>query len=102
MLILSASLVKAKELHSLMFQKNIYEELNKAAANKEDWQQAYVLQKNFYQITDSIKNIQQSKEVKELELKYETVQKEKEISLLKKNELIKDTEIRRQKEGEDE
>jgi len=97
MLILFASLTKAKELHSLTFQKNIYEELNKAAINKKDWKQAYALQKNFYEITDSIKNIQQSKEVKELELKYETVKKEKEISVLKKNEFIKDTEIKRQK-----
>ncbi|WP_188112025.1 tetratricopeptide repeat protein [Aquimarina sp. RZ0] len=93
---LSASLVLAKEISNLKIQKDIYENLTNYYTKINKHQSANKALTQFHILKDSMTNARQKKEVTELEVKYETAQKEKEILLLKEDQLVKENEIKRQ------
>lgn len=83
--ILFKALKKAQSLKNIKFEKEIYRELKDIATEQKKWENAYSWQQRYYQLNDSIKNIQKAKEIKELEIKYEATEKAKEIAILRLN-----------------
>ncbi|WP_075344555.1 tetratricopeptide repeat-containing sensor histidine kinase [Tenacibaculum agarivorans] len=73
-----------------------YEDLKNATKGQNKFEKALEYSEQFITINDSIKGLQKTKEINELEVKFETAQKEKEIVLLKKNEELKDQKIAQQ------
>ncbi|WP_299443264.1 tetratricopeptide repeat protein [uncultured Aquimarina sp.] len=94
---LTNAMIKAKDISNLEIQTNIYENLvtvYKDADNHESANDALV---QFHILRDSLNNRKQRKEITELEVKYETATKEKEILVLKEDQLLKEAEIKRQR-----
>ncbi len=91
------TLPEAKKIRNLEVQKNIHENLASIYTTIGNHKLANSSLIEFYKLKDSISNTKQRKEITELEIKYETTKKEKEILALKENQLIKDNEISRQR-----
>lgn len=81
-LIFSEALQKAIRYGFLQNQISFYDELKKIAIAQEDYKNAYAWLGKSNKIKDSINKLQQVKEIHELEVKYQTSQKEKAIKLL--------------------
>ena len=81
-IIFSEALQKAVSFGLLENQIYIYDELKKIAAQQEDYKSAYAYLGKSTQIKDSVNTLQKIKEINELEIKYKTSQKEKEIEAL--------------------
>jgi signal transduction histidine kinase len=81
-LIFSEALQKAIHYGLLQNQISFYDELKKIATAQDDYKNAYVYLGKSNQIKDSINKLQQLKEIHELEVKYQTSQKEKAIKQL--------------------
>ncbi len=62
-----------------------YDKLKENAKASEKYKQALRFSENFLVIQDSINKVQRAKEINELEIKFETLQKEKENNQLKKD-----------------
>ncbi|WP_010179123.1 tetratricopeptide repeat-containing sensor histidine kinase [Aquimarina agarilytica] len=62
-----------------------YDKLKENALNKDDYKQALGYTEEFLIIQDSINKIQKAQEINELEIKFETLQKEQENDQLKKD-----------------
>jgi len=73
-----------------------YAYLKNATKGQGKFKNALEYSEKFITVNDSIKGLQKTKEINELEVKFETAQKEKEIVLLKKNEELKDQKIAQQ------
>lgn len=69
---------------SKLGQKVAYELLTDIFEQQGNYQQAYLFQKKLTAIKDSILNEEKSRQINELQAKYETAKKEKEIALLEK------------------
>lgn len=82
-LIFSEALQKSVDFGLLQNQRQIYDELRKIAILQDDYKNAYSFLEKSNHIKDSINNLQKTKEINELEIKYKTAQKEKEIEVLK-------------------
>ncbi|MFD0860705.1 tetratricopeptide repeat protein [Sungkyunkwania multivorans] len=95
--ILNNALEDAKELSNLEIQKRIHERLVSIYSDLDDYKAANKALRNFHIVKDSIANLRQEKEVTELEVKYETATKEKEILELKEDQLMISEEIKRQR-----
>lgn len=89
------AITKAEELSNLEAQKKIYDDLSKIHAKIGDYKLANQYIKKHHQLQDSIYNFERLKQIQELEVQYETSQKENEILLLKKDQLLKKEEIKR-------
>ncbi len=78
----SSALPNAKKLGVLSMQLNIFENLKQTAIEQNDYKKAFNFISNYFNIKDSIIQLQKNKEIKELEVRYKTIQKDKEIKLL--------------------
>ncbi len=94
--VLNNSIAKAEEISNLEIQKNIYENLAIVYKKAKDYKASNEALIQYHIFRDSLNNRKQKKEITELEVKYETATKEKEILELKENQLLKDSEIKRQ------
>lgn len=81
-LIFNDALQKAIQYGLLQNQISFYDALKKIALAQEDYKNAYHYLGKSIRIKDSINNLQKLKEIRELEVKYETSQKEKAIKVL--------------------
>lgn len=82
-LIFSEALQKSVHFGLLQNQMHIYDELRKIAIQQNDYKSAYSFFEKSAHVKDSISNLQKIKEINELEVKYKTAQKQKEIEVLK-------------------
>ncbi|KFF02225.1 tetratricopeptide repeat-containing sensor histidine kinase [Flavobacterium reichenbachii] len=80
--IFSEALQKSIHFGLLQNQNYIYDELKKIAIQQDDFKSAYSFFEKSTQIKDSINKLQKIKEINELEIKYKTAQKQKEIETL--------------------
>ena len=62
-----------------------YDRLKRAALQKGSFEQALQYSEDYFSINDSINQLQKSREINEIEIKFETLQKEKENDQLKKD-----------------
>lgn len=93
-----SGLQDALKLGLLEEQTVIYNSLKEIAIAQDDYKNAYYYTNKYYTVKDSITHLQNQKEVNELDVKYKTAQREKEIeSLLKKDQQLKTLEINQQK-----
>jgi signal transduction histidine kinase len=81
-IIFSEGVQKAVQFGFLQNQIHFYDELRKIAIAQEDYKNAYTFLGKSNQIKDSISNLQKIKEIKELEVRYQTSEKEKAIKQL--------------------
>lgn len=75
----------------------IYERLKELAIEEKNYKEALGYTEKTNQIQDSLNKLQKDKEIAKLEVQYETLKKEKEITVLKNSEMQKALEIERQK-----
>ncbi|MHA7060141.1 tetratricopeptide repeat-containing sensor histidine kinase [Aquimarina sp. M1] len=94
---LKNSIVKAEGISSLEIQKNIYDNLAIVYKEAKDYKASNEALLQYHVFRDSLNNRKQRTEITELEVKYETATKEKEILVLKEDQLVKKAEIRRQR-----
>ncbi|WP_299834736.1 sensor histidine kinase [uncultured Tenacibaculum sp.] len=85
-----------KKKGNLKDELDAYAFLRKIKEGKKAYQDAFSYSEKYIKLKDSINKLQHEKEINELEVKFETLQKEKEIVVLKKNEELKDQEIEQQ------
>lgn len=81
-IIFSEGVQKAVQFGFLQNQIHFYDELRKVAIAQDDYKNAYKFLGKSNQIKDSISNLQKIKEIKELEVRYQTSEKEKAIKQL--------------------
>ncbi len=86
-----------KKLNSKKYSKDIYKELATLYTLKGDYKTAYAYYKNFSAVKDSILNQGNSKLITEMNTKYTTEKKEREVALLKTNERIQNLELSKRK-----
>ncbi len=97
MMALSIAYVNAIDRENLHYQKEILNIHRKIFAVTNDYENAYAVMTQLSRVNSEISVQQQQKIIRELEIQYETLEKEKEISSLEENQLIKEGEIKRQK-----
>ncbi|WP_299677425.1 histidine kinase [uncultured Tenacibaculum sp.] len=73
-----------------------YDYLRKIKEGEKLYQEAFQYSEKYTTLKDSINKLQREKEINGLEVKFETLEKEKEIVLLKKEQEFKDKEIAQQ------
>ncbi|MDY8138525.1 tetratricopeptide repeat protein [Aquimarina sp. 2201CG5-10] len=81
-LIYSVALHDAIELGLLNQQLNIYENLKEISIQQDNYKNALNFLSKYFKVKDSISKLQKIEEINELEVKYEMLQKEKEIKIL--------------------
>ncbi|MBL0736712.1 sensor histidine kinase [Flavobacterium sp. GN10] len=82
-LIFLEALQKSIHFGLLQNQIDIYDELREIAIKQEDYKNAYMFFDKSTHLKDSISKMERIKEINELEIKYKTAQKQKEIESLK-------------------
>jgi len=78
------TLALSRDFGSKLGQKIAYELLTKIYEQQGDFEQAFATQQQLMAVKDSILNAEKTKQINELQTKYETVKKEKEIAVLEK------------------
>jgi len=96
-IVLSTAYVNAVQWNQLESQKVIAKSMIDIYVETDDYKNAYNLMTQYQAVSNQIINNQKRKEVKELEVKYQTAQKENEILSLQEEQLLKESEIKRQK-----
>lgn len=96
-IILSTAYINAVQWNRLELQKKVINALRTVYSMKGDYKNAYNIMTQYVSISERVLNKQNTKVIKDLEYKYHTLEKEKEILQLKENQLIKENEINRQK-----
>jgi len=94
---LSSAFVNTMQWNRLELQQKVINALVKLYKVKGDYKNAYSLMTQYQRNNKSIANKQNQRLIKDLELKYETLKKEKEIDVLQEDQLLKAAEIERQK-----
>ena len=97
--ILSDALQKAISFGYLDNQVYFYEELKKNAVLQEDYKSAFYFLSKSTKVRDSVNKIQKTKEINELEIKYKTAQREKEIRFLQFDNTTKRLKLEKQREA---
>ncbi|MFM7217835.1 MAG: adenylate/guanylate cyclase domain-containing protein [Bacteroidota bacterium] len=87
----------ANETGAKYFLKEIYEGLSSLYASMGDYAHAFSYQEKLIAVKDTIYNIDQDKKLQGAEFNYQIEKKESQISLLTKDQELKQQEIRRQK-----
>lgn len=95
-LILSSAYVNTIQWNKLELQRDVIRVLKNLKAAEKDYENAYNLMTQYLSVSNEILTKQNKKIVKEMEAKYKTLQKEKEILSLKEAQLLKESEIKRQ------
>ncbi len=93
---IEAAEVIAKENHYPETLRQIYRLFADYYFMTGDYRKAYVAQREFISINDSLTNVELASEITEIQTRYETEKKEQEITLLTKDNEIKDLKFRRQ------
>jgi len=94
---LSVAYVNAIERENLNYQKEILDIQRRTFAAKKDYTNAYAVMTQLAGVNSKINTQQQRKIIKELEVQYETLQKEKAITSLQEDQILKEAELKRQK-----
>lgn len=94
-----SALQKASTYGYLNDQVYFYNELKKIAVLQNDYKDAFDYLNKATKLKDSINKVQQIKEINELEIKYKTAQKEKEIRLLQFDNTTKKLKLEKQEEA---
>jgi len=94
---LSTAYVNAIERENLNYQKEVLEIQRRTFAATGDYQNAYAVMTQLDGVTSQIRAQQQQRLNRELEVQYETLQKEKEIDSLQEDQILKVAELKRQK-----
>ncbi len=87
----------AKEIETLLLQSDGYEVLYIAYDSLHNYKKAYEYHVLFKQINDSIFNEESSKQIKEMQTKYETEKKESQIKILQKDKELQASQLSREK-----
>ncbi|WP_378180674.1 ATP-binding protein [Aquimarina sp. SS2-1] len=96
-IILSSAYINSVQWNKLELQRDVIMVLKDLKVAQEDYKNAYNLMTQYLGISNQILTDQNKEIVKEMEVKYHTLQKEKEILALKEEQLIKESEIKRQR-----
>lgn len=94
---LSTAYVNTIQWNRLELQQKVINALVKLYNAKHDYKNAYSLMTQYQRVNREIADKQNQRLVKDLELKYETLKKEKEIDKLQEDQIIQEAEIERQK-----
>ncbi len=94
---LAMAYTNAIQWNRLELQKKIINSLRKTYSAKGDYENAYNLMTQLNAVSESISRQQNSKAIQEIEVKYQSLQKENQIYELKEEKLAKQAEIERQK-----
>ncbi len=94
---LSIAYINAVDHKNLQFQKDALFIQAKCYSKQEDYKNAYAVMTQLFGVINQIKEKQQREIIKELEIQYETLQKEQAISDLKEEQIIQEAELSRQK-----
>lgn len=86
-----------EEIKFMDGKKEVYFLLSELFNRKKDYKQALDYHKLYSQIKDTLLNEQSSKQITEMNAKYESEKKEKDIALLTKDQALQNAEIYRQK-----
>ena len=90
------SLSIAHEIGALPWQRSSYATLSETYDSIENYKKAYENYKLLKEINDSIFSIENNRQIKGMEAKYENEKKQKEIELLNKDKQLQNIEIRQQ------
>jgi len=94
---LSSAYVNAIQWNNLEYQKSILQNLRQVYLAQEDYKNAYAVMTQYISVSNMILKNQNKREINELEIQYNTLQKENQINLLEKEQAQKENEINRQK-----
>lgn len=94
---LAMAYTNAIQWNRLELQKKIINSLRLTYQAKGDYENAYNLMTQYNSVSNQIIEQQNSKAIKEIEIKYETLKKENQIYELKEEQIAKQSEIERQK-----
>ena len=94
---LSVAYINAIERDNLHYQKEILNIQRRVFAVTGDHSNAYAVMTQLSGINTEIARRQQQKVIRELEVQYETLEKEKAISSLEEDKILKEAELKRQK-----
>jgi serine phosphatase RsbU (regulator of sigma subunit) len=94
---LNNGLLKSKEIESKNGIKEAYASLFQLFSIKGDYKKAYEYHKLYSGLKDTLLNEESSKQITEMNAKYENEKKERDIQLLTKNKELQQSEIGRQK-----
>ncbi|WP_243234471.1 histidine kinase [Flavobacterium pectinovorum] len=97
--IFSDALQKAIDYGYLDNQVYFYDELKKIAVLQEDYKNAFNYLTKSTRVKDSVNKIQKTREINELEIKYKTAQREKEIRFLQFDNTTKKLKLEKQEEA---
>lgn len=86
----------SKEEDYYKLEKDIYDSYEKLYVKQKNYKEAFTISKKRQHLSDSIQAIQRDKEIKELEVKFNTQQKQNEIVYLKKQNEYKTKELKTQ------
>ncbi|RPD90703.1 histidine kinase [Aureibaculum marinum] len=96
-IILSIAHINTVQWDRMELEKQVIQSLVDLYREMKDYKNAYALMTQYVSVSNRIIKEQKSKEIKELEVKYQTLQKENEINSLREEQLLKESEIKRQK-----
>ena len=94
---LSVAYVNAIERENLNYQKEVLDIQRRTFAATGDYQNAYAVMTQLDAVVSQISAQQQKRINRELEVQYETLQKEKTITSLEEDQILKTAELKRQK-----
>ncbi|MDB2606949.1 histidine kinase [Zobellia sp.] len=94
---LSIAYVNAIDRDNLQFQREALNIQAKSFAKQGDYENSYAVMTQLFGVNNQINSKQQREIIKELEIQYETLEKEKAISSLEEDQLVKAAELKRQK-----
>ena len=92
---LERALNKAKSINDEYLKMSCYKALSEIYNEKRNYKKAYTAMELYSETKDNIFNEEREKAIAELQIKYETASKEKEIEILKKNVFLKELESKR-------
>jgi len=96
-LVYSIALGDALEFKLLGQQLKIYDKLKIIAIEKLNYKEAFYHSLKYFKIRDSISKLEKAEKINELEVRYETIKKEKEIVLLKKDQELQEFNLETEK-----
>lgn len=94
---LTFAYINAVDRENLQFQKEALEIQARCFAELDDYKNGYAVITQLFGVLNQINSKQQKALIKELEIQYETLEKEKEISELEEDQLLRAAELKRQK-----
>ncbi len=94
---ITKSLKESRDIDFKMKIKENYLILSDLYAELGNYAKAYDYHKKYSRLSDTLLNEAKNKQLLEMQIKYDTEKKEKEIALLEQQQLVKDTQIKKQR-----